>query len=64
MGVSVESAKYASRIDHLRRTPAAVKFLSLEPLLGPLRHLDLAGIDWAPLEAGAGSLATRGRPRA
>lgn len=47
MGVSVESQKYVSRIDHLRRTGARTKFLSLEPLLGPLNDLDLASIDWA-----------------
>lgn len=47
MGVSVESDEYAWRIDSLRRTSAAVKFLSLEPLLGPLDDLDLEGIDWA-----------------
>jgi protein gp37 len=47
MGVSVESADYASRIDHLRATSAKIKFLSLEPLLGPLDNLDLTGIDWA-----------------
>lgn len=46
MGVSVENADYTWRIDHLRRTDAAVKFLSVEPLLGPLGRLDLAGIDW------------------
>ena len=46
MGVSVENQKVTSRIDHLRRTPAQVKFLSLEPLLGPLPNLNLAGIDW------------------
>ncbi|MBV9241517.1 MAG: phage Gp37/Gp68 family protein [Acidobacteria bacterium] len=46
MGVSVESEEYTSRIDNLRNTPAHVKFLSLEPLLGPLRKLDLAKIDW------------------
>jgi protein gp37 len=46
MGVSVESEEYVSRIDHLRSTPAYVKFLSLEPLLGPLHNLDLRGIDW------------------
>lgn len=46
MGVSVENSDYSWRIDHLRRTPAAIKFLSLEPLLGPLK-LDLDGIDWA-----------------
>jgi protein gp37 len=47
MGVSVESAPYAYRIDHLRRTKAKTKSLSLEPLLGPLDDLDLDGIDWA-----------------
>jgi protein gp37 len=46
MGVSVESDKYVFRIDHLRSTSAKTKFLSLEPLLGPLANLDLAGIDW------------------
>lgn len=46
MGVSVESDKYRARIDALRATGAAVKFLSLEPLLGPLHGLDLDGIDW------------------
>jgi protein gp37 len=47
MGVSVENAAFQWRIDHLRRTQAAVKFLSLEPLLGPLDSLNLTGIDWA-----------------
>ena len=46
MGVSVENADYTYRIDHLRETGAAVKFLSIEPLLGPLDGLDLRGIDW------------------
>jgi protein gp37 len=46
MGVSVESKKYAFRIDLLRATDAHVKFLSLEPLLGPLQNLELSGIDW------------------
>lgn len=46
MGVSVENDKYYSRIDDLRRTRAKIKFLSLEPLLGPLHNLDLRGIDW------------------
>jgi protein gp37 len=57
MGVSVENEDYASRIDHLRRTDAPVKFLSLEPLLGPLRQLDLRGIDWVIVggESGPGA---------
>ncbi|WP_437715457.1 phage Gp37/Gp68 family protein [Sorangium sp. So ce448] len=46
MGVSVESEKYVLRIDHLRATGAKVKFLSLEPLLGPLANLDLSQMDW------------------
>ncbi|MCP9464419.1 MAG: phage Gp37/Gp68 family protein [Nitrospira sp.] len=46
MGVSLERDEYRHRIDHLRRTGAAIKFLSLEPLLGPLTDLDLTGIDW------------------
>lgn len=46
MGVSVESDKYRSRIDELRSTGALTKFLSLEPLLGPLHDLDLHDIDW------------------
>lgn len=46
MGVSVENSDYTFRIDHLKQTAAHVKFLSLEPLLGPLSNLDLRGIDW------------------
>lgn len=57
MGVSVESAKYLWRIDHLRRTQASVKFLSLEPLLGSLGRMNLEGIDWviAGGESGPGA---------
>lgn len=46
MGVSVESADVVDRIDHLQATPAAVRFLSCEPLLTALPDLDLLGIDW------------------
>ncbi len=57
MGVSVESEAYTFRIDHLRKTRAQVKFLSLEPLLGPLEGLDLSGIQWAIVggESGPGA---------
>jgi protein gp37 len=57
MGVSVESAGYVWRIDHLRRVPAVVRFLSLEPLLGPLDRLNLEGIQWviAGGESGPGA---------
>lgn len=46
LGTSIENDRYAFRADHLRRTPAAVRFISAEPLLGPLPSLDLEGIDW------------------
>ena len=46
MGVSVENNRYINRIDHLLNTKAKIKFLSLEPLLGPLKRLELKGIDW------------------
>ncbi len=57
MGVSVENDDYTVRIDHLRHTDAEVKFLSLEPLLGPLRKLNLGGIDWVIVggESGPGA---------
>lgn len=45
VGVSVENQKYAWRVTELRKVPAAVRFISAEPLLGPL-DLNLAGIDW------------------
>lgn len=46
MGVSVENARNMGRIDLLRQTRAKVKFLSCEPLLGPLSSMNLDGIDW------------------
>lgn len=45
-GVSVESSRYLGRLEALRRVPAAVRFLSAEPLLGLLRPLNLRGMDW------------------
>jgi len=57
MGVSVENQSYTFRIEHLRQTNAHVKFLSLEPLLGPLPGMDLRGIDWVIVggESGPGA---------
>lgn len=57
MGVSVESQRYAFRVDHLRQVDAAVRFLSVEPMLGPVADLDLDGIDWviAGGESGPGA---------
>ncbi len=57
MGVSVENDDYLFRVDHLRKTGARIKFLSLEPLLGSLRKLNLHGIDWVIVggESGPGA---------
>src|SRR6266487_3376792 len=46
MGTSVEDMRVAHRVDHLRRIPAAVRFISAEPLLGPMDNLCLDGIHW------------------
>lgn len=57
MGVSVEDGTKLSRVQHLRDTEAQVRFLSLEPLIGPIEHLDLGGIHWAIVggESGPGA---------
>jgi protein gp37 len=57
MGVTVENAEHVGRIDDLRLVPAAVRFLSLEPLLGPIPNLNLAGIGWVIVggESGPGA---------
>ncbi len=56
IGVSVENQEYVSRVDYLRRVTAQVRFLSVEPLLGPV-HLDLTGIHWVIVggESGPGA---------
>jgi len=46
MGVTVESGKYLYRTENLKNTPAAVKFLSIEPMIAPVNDLSLEGIDW------------------
>lgn len=46
-GVTVESSKYTYRIDHLRKVPSHIKFISFEPLLSNIENLDLTDIDWA-----------------
>ncbi len=58
-GASVENADYIGRIDDLRTTGAQVKFLSLEPLLGPLPTLNLRNIDWVIV---GGESGPRARP--
>ncbi len=56
-GVSIEDAQAKSRLAHLQNAPASMRFLSLEPLLGPLGSLDLTGIDWVIVggESGPGA---------
>lgn len=49
LGTSIESDEYVRRADALRQAPAAVRFISAEPLLGPLPSLDLRGLDWVIL---------------
>jgi protein gp37 len=46
MGVTVESSKEISRMEILRKVPAAVRFVSMEPLLGPIPRFPIDGIDW------------------
>ena len=57
MGVSVENANYTYRIEQLRKVPASVRFLSVEPLLGPIPRLPLQGIHWVIVggESGPGT---------
>lgn len=57
LGVSVESVGFAWRVDMLRETPAAVRFLSIEPMLGPVRGLAFNNIDWVIVggESGPGA---------
>ena len=59
LGVSVEAERYLWRADDLRAVPAAVRFLSLEPLLGPAPGLDLSNIDWVIV---GGESGPRARP--
>jgi len=61
LGVSVEDAKNVVRLKHLRAARASVKFVSFEPLLGPVGKLDLTGIDWAIV---GGESGPRARPMA
>jgi len=57
MGVSIETEKYTFRIDDLRKTGAKIKFLSVEPLLGPIQKMNLKGINWVIVggESGPGA---------
>jgi len=59
MGVSVENSDYLFRVEHLRQMDAKIKFVSFEPLLGPIQNLDLEGIDWV---IAGGESGPRARP--
>ena len=56
MGVSIEDSRVIDRADALREVPAAIRFLSLEPLIGPIPNLNLAGLDWAIIGGESGNL--------
>jgi protein gp37 len=58
-GVSVEDGTKLSRVKHLQQAPAGIRFLSIEPLIGPIGELDLAGIDWVIV---GGESGPRARP--
>ena len=62
-GVSVEDASGTARITHLRKTNASVRFLSVEPLIGPVGNLDLDGISWVIVGGESGPGARRMDPR-
>ncbi|HLG18091.1 MAG TPA: phage Gp37/Gp68 family protein [Blastocatellia bacterium] len=62
MGVSVENQDYAYRSEVLRRVPAAIRFLSVEPLLGPIDRLPLEGIHWVIVGGESGPGAREMRP--
>jgi protein gp37 len=59
IGASVETGAYISRIDELRETPAAVRFISFEPLIGAVGPVDLSGIHWAIVGGESGPKARR-----
>jgi protein gp37 len=62
MGVSVESQRYLFRLRHLAKVPAAVRFVSFEPLLGPIESPDLSGIHWAIVGGESGNGARPMKP--
>ena len=57
MGVSIEDARVIDRADALREVPATIRFLSLEPLIGPIPEINLDGIDWAIIGGESGNQA-------
>lgn len=62
IGISLESKDYLFRINHLVKTNAHIKFISIEPMLGPIRHLPVSGIDWIILGGESGPMARQLKP--
>jgi protein gp37 len=62
MGVSIENRRFVHRADVLREVPAAVRFISAEPLLGSLEQLELDGIDWLIAGGESGARHRRVKP--
>jgi protein gp37 len=63
LGTSVEASAYRSRIVELRRTPARVRFVSFEPLIGPIGRVNLSGVHWAIVGGESGPSARPMEPR-
>lgn len=57
LGTSIENAAVAERVDHLRAAPAAIRFISFEPLIGPVGEIDLASVHWAIVGGESGKAA-------
>jgi len=57
MGVTVEAKRYLNRLDHLKKVPTRVRFISFEPLIAPVGEINLSGIDWVIVggESGPGA---------
>ena len=55
MGVSIEDSRVIDRADALREVPATIRFLSLEPLIGPIPNLNIEGLDWAIIGGESGN---------
>lgn len=63
LGVSVEDGTKISRVRHLRDAPAGIRFISIEPLIGPIGSFDLSGIDWVIVGGESGPGARPMNPR-
>ncbi len=57
MGVTIESEKYLYRAENLKKTPATIKFISVEPMIGPVSDINLEGIDWVIVGGESGAQA-------